>query len=273
MGMMSSCYIAQWVSSMIPYIMKQRGYSTVNYTDDLGGVNTPDKASIAFGELGKILVEIEILELVGKATPPSTKMIFLGIQLDSVSQTLSIDTDRVSEIKSTVHSWRNKQSASLHELQCLVRMLDFAATCVREECLFFSRILTVLKDAYQSKQNVIINSEMKKDLVWWETFLTDYNGISCNQDNVWSRPDEIFSSDSCLSGCGACSSTHFFHFELPDSIIQQGWYINQFELYVILIVVIEWAPMFVNKNFLIYCDNQTSVQVLHHGHVDCTFMQ
>ena len=104
MGMMSSCYIAQWVSSIIPYIMKQRGYSAVNYIDDLGGVNTPDKASLVFEELGKILVEIGILESVGKATPPSTKMIFLGIQLDSISQTLSIDTDRVFQIKNTVHS-------------------------------------------------------------------------------------------------------------------------------------------------------------------------
>ena len=64
---------------MIPYIMKQRGYSTVNYIDDLGGVDTPDKASIAFEELGKILVKIGILESVRKATPPSMKMIFLGI--------------------------------------------------------------------------------------------------------------------------------------------------------------------------------------------------
>ena len=130
MGMTSSCYIAQRVSSMIPHIMKQRGYSAVNYIDDLGGVNTPDKASLAFDELGKILGEIGILESVNKATPPSIKMLFLGIQLDSVSQTLSIDMARISEIKCTVHQWWNRQSASLHELQCLVGMLSFAATCV-----------------------------------------------------------------------------------------------------------------------------------------------
>ena len=152
-------------------------------------------------------------------------------------------------------------------------MLSFAATCVREGRLFFSRILTVLKDAYHSKIAVMITCEMKKDLAWWETFLSDYNGISCIPDNVWSRPDETFSSDSCLSGCEACSSTNYFHFEIPDSIIQQGQYINQFDLYVILIAVREWAQMFANKNILIYCDNHTSVQVLHHGRLDCTFMQ
>ena len=51
----------------------------------------------------------------------------------------------------------------------------------------------------------------------------------------------------------------------PTPIIQQGQYLNQFELYVILITVREWAPMFTIKNILIYCDNQTSVQVLCHG--------
>ena len=131
----------------------------------------------------------------------------------------------------------------------------------------------VLKEAYHTKNAVKITCEMQKDLAWWEIFLTDYNGISCIPDNIWSRPNEIFSSDSCLSGCRACSSTNYFHFELPDSIIRQGQFINQFELYVILIAVREWAPMFSNKNILIYCDNQTSVQVLHHGRVDCTFMQ
>ena len=139
--------------------------------------------------------------------------------------------------------------------------------------MFFSRILTILKPAYQTNSDVLITSDMKKDLVLWVLFLCDYNRMSCMPDNVWSRPDEIFSSDSCLSGCGACLSMHFFHFELPDFIVQQGCYINQLELYAILIAVREWAPFFENKNILVYCDNQTSVQVLHHGCVNCTFMK
>ena len=70
------------------------------------------KHHLPLRRLGKILGEIGILESVNKATPPLTKMLFLGIQLDSVSQTLSIDIARVSEVKHTVHQWQNKQSAS-----------------------------------------------------------------------------------------------------------------------------------------------------------------
>ena len=44
-------------------------------------------------------------------------------------------------------------------------------------------------------------------------------------------------------------------------------------MYAILIATREWAPQFANMNVLIYCDNQTSVQVLRTGRVNCTFMQ
>ena len=166
MGMTSSCYIAQRVSCIIPHIMKQRGYSAVNYIDDLGGVNMPSKANLAFLELGNILSEIGILESLHKASPPSTKMTFLGILLNSVAQTLSINAERLLLIKITVAEWLRKNSASLHELQSLVGMLSFAATCVCEGRLFFSRVLIVLKEAYQTKSNIKITSEMHKDLNW-----------------------------------------------------------------------------------------------------------
>ena len=42
----------------------------------------------------------------------------------------------------------------------------------------------------------------------------------------------------------ACCSSHYFHFELPSFIIELGHYINQFDLYAILITVREWAPQF-----------------------------
>ena len=88
------------------------------------------------------------MESTKKATPPATKMIFLGILLDSVKQTLSIDAECLQSIKDMVEEWLMKNVSTLSELQKLVGQLSFTATCVREGCLFFSRILTVLKEAY-----------------------------------------------------------------------------------------------------------------------------
>ena len=79
--------------------MQQRGYSCVNYIDDLGGVDTPNKAMRAFNDLGTLLDEVGILESKSKASEPATSMVFLGIKLDSVEQTVSIDSDRLVQIK------------------------------------------------------------------------------------------------------------------------------------------------------------------------------
>ena len=79
MGMTSSCYIAQRISSAISFLMNKRGFSCVNYIDDLGGVEKPNVAFLAFDYLGELLQKIGILESVTKAVPPCTVMVFLGI--------------------------------------------------------------------------------------------------------------------------------------------------------------------------------------------------
>ena len=69
MGMTSSCYVAQRVSDAISFLIKNAGYSCVNYINDLGGVDTPVKAMQAFEYLGDLLHKIGILESAAKATP------------------------------------------------------------------------------------------------------------------------------------------------------------------------------------------------------------
>ena len=91
--------------------------------------------------------------------------------------------------------------------------------------------------------------------------------------SIWEKPDSIFSTDSCLTGCRALSSTNFMHFIIPDFIIRKGRYVNQFEIYAILIAVCEWAQCFTNLNVLLYCDNWTIVTALQSGRINCTFMQ
>ena len=151
MGMTSSCYVAQKVSNAISFLMEKAGYSCVNYIDDLGRVDTPEKASQAFQYLGDLLCKIGILESTAKATPPCQIMVFLGIELNLVSQTLRIDDTRLADIKHIMYIWLNKSTATLKEIQSLVGILSFAASCAREGRLFFSRLLVLLKECPKKK--------------------------------------------------------------------------------------------------------------------------
>ena len=79
-----------------------------------------------------------------------------------------------------------------------------------------------------------------RDLNWWNVFAQQFNGVTAMLD--WQQPDSVFSTDACFTGGGGWTNKHFFHIRFPDSIIQQGKYINQFELYTVMIATRLWAP-------------------------------
>ena len=272
MGLTSSAYIAQRVSSALIFAFQQKRFDAVNYIDDLGGAEVEGKANSAFETLGKILADIGILESKSKACSPAKQMLFLGILIDTENMTVSIDQSRLDQVKSLLDVWENKSEASLKETQSLVGVLSFCATCVREGRLFFSRILNFLKTLPKLGRKTIPNS-VKLDVQWWSRFMTEYNGVTVIPSEVWTQPDEIFSSDACLTGGGAWTSTEYMHFVFPDSILKTGKYINQFELYSVLIALRTWKEQFENKNILIYCDNEPTVQILQSGRTACDFSQ
>ena len=272
MGMTSSCYIAQRVSSAISFLMNKRGFSCVNYIDDLGGVEKPEVANEAFQYLGWLLKQIGILESTSKAVAPSTIMVFLGIELNSVSQTLRIDHVRVQQIEDLTSLWLDKKHANLKEIQQLVGVLSFAASCVREGRLFFSRILGLLKQC-PKRGSIQISNQATKDIVWWNKFVRLFNGVTALPSQIWFKPDQTLSSDSCLTGCGALSETHFMHYELPEFIIKAGKYVNQFETYAVMMAIRMWKHQLANKNIQIFCDNLSTVDILKSGRANCPFMQ
>ena len=53
MGLRSSARFCQMVSSAVTYMYNNLGFDAVNYIDDFGGAETPDKAWKAFFSLGK----------------------------------------------------------------------------------------------------------------------------------------------------------------------------------------------------------------------------
>ena len=265
-------HIAQRVSLALIFIFEQKGFEGVNYIDNLGGAEVEGKAHAAFMTLGEILDDIGILESKSKACSPSRKMLFLGILIDTENMTVSIDQSRLDEVKKLLNDWHNKTNASLKETQSLVGVLSFCATCIREGRLFFSRILNFLKTIPKLGRKIIPNS-VKSDINWWSSFMADYNGVTVIPTETWTQPDEIFSSDACLTGGGAWTSSEYMHFEFPDDIIQSGKFINQFELYSVMIAIRTWKGKFVKKNILIYCDNETTVQILQSGKTACEFSQ
>ena len=58
-------------------------------------------------------------------------MLFLGIQLDSIKQTMEIDAERLKNIKAEIAHWMGKKYATLKQVQSIIGSLSFCASCAQ----------------------------------------------------------------------------------------------------------------------------------------------
>ena len=120
MGCRSSCHIAQRITNAFKFILQKCNVDCENYLDDLGGAKIPDWADEAFRKMGDLLVELQVEESLSKSCGPSTRMLFLGIIIDTKKMTLELDENRLYELQNLLQAWGNKTYVSLKEIQSLV---------------------------------------------------------------------------------------------------------------------------------------------------------
>lgn len=264
MGLKSSAFFCQKVTNLIRHILEDEGFEVVNYLDDFGGAETWDRAQSAFRALGDILDKAGLKDSKDKRIPPTVNMVFLGIMFDSENFMLSIDEDRLNEIRDLLDQWLERQSCSRNDLQVLLGKLNFVAACVRPGRVFTMRLLSLLR-ATPKTGSIPVPRDTKADLLWWRRFLFVYNGISIMPELPWSEPDELLSTDACLEACGGWSQGHYFHTLFPTAIMEKCLHINALELVTVMVALTLWAPRFRGRRITLLCDNMVSVLVLNKG--------
>ena len=217
MGLRSSAGPCQRTAEGLAYIFSKRnpGSKVIPYLDDAGSAETWDKAQKAFLDYANILKECGIEESSSKASPPSTSMVFLGILLDTDRMVMEIPQHKIQEVMSLLDSWLNKNSVSLKETQSLAGKLAWMSCCVIPGRLFLTRIFESLSDI-PNVGSGRVSEVMRKDILWWHTYLREFNGISLMSVEEWSAPDTVVSTDGCLTGIGGFNflSGDYFHKQL-----------------------------------------------------------
>ncbi len=270
-GLRSAAMICQRVTDAVSYIMGIKGVNIINYLDDFGGAEIPGKAHSAFDALGDTLRELGLQESLEKASPPSTEMDFLGVLFDTVDMEMKVTPDRMKEVSAILDVWAQKTSATRNELEKLIGKLQFVAKVVRPGRLFIARLLEVLRGSPRTGKSKL-SAQSLKDIKWWRRFMGRFNGVSVIGTMLWSEPDEVFASDACLKGVGACTSTEFYHAPFPAFIQDQNLHINALELLGLLVAIRLWAKYWKGLRIRILCDNSTSVTVLNSGKCKDAFM-
>ena len=272
MGLRSAALCCQRVTNAVNFICRKRDIQVVNYLDDFGGAERWDKAQEAYEGLAQVLQQCGLVEAADKACEPQCVMTFLGIQLNTLDLTLTITQDRLDEIAQLLHSWEAKTSTTRQELQELLGKLHFVSCCVRPGRVLVSRLLNYLRELPEQGKRAI-PEEALADVKWWLKYMPIYNGVSMMPWDDWSEPDLIFSSDACLTGCGAWVEDQCFSCRFPQHILSHNLHINALELLTIVVAIKIWGDRWKGKRIQVYCDNMVSVAVINSGATKDAFLQ
>ena len=219
-----------------------------------------------------------------------------NILCNAKDETFVMTPEHLQEIRKLTKEWISKDKCSVEELQQLLRELFLAADTMRigaktlfpiiklmkqQQCLRYkphfdlnnlnldyfnqqSEKQEKSQESYEEPTGNLptngdrfeISKEIKQDVRWWDTFLQGVDGIC---------PDTVCYTDACPKGFGAFSNGKFMHGEFPEAIFRDENFnnISNLEALAVMVAFKMWAPLYPNKNFLVFSDSQETVSTVN----------
>ena len=262
MGMRTAPYIAQRVSNALRYIHQRLSFFLLNYVDDFLGAETKAKIWQAFNHFTEILQQLQVDTAPDKIVPPTTRIEFLGITLDSQTMTMEVPQDKVVDTLKELDTWLYKTTASRKEIESIVGKLQFMGMCVKPGRIFIARLLNWLRGlARHGTHNIPL--EARKDIAWWSRYLSSYNGVSILWMHNNPQVDSIVATDASKKGFGGTAGQEYFRGVFPSEWHNKN--IAELEMRAVLVALKVWGPKLRGQYFWIHVDNEAVSIVLNTG--------
>ena len=264
-GLRSAPKIFSALADTLAWVLADNGVDRqLHYLDDFLFIGPPKRDTCA----ASLQIALQVCSRLGmpvshhKTVGPSTKLTFLGIQIDTKAMLLSLAQDKLARISAIVLSWRSKRSASKQELQSLIGHLSHAATVVQHGRTFLRRMIDLVKLAKQPHHHLRPSAEFRSDLHWWAMFLPKWNGKSMLRQP---DPRHFITSDASGSwGCGAFSSSgSWFQLQWPSS--WSHYHIAAKEMVPVVIAIAVWGADWPSQPVLVHSDNMAVVCAISSG--------
>ena len=255
----------QRIGNAIVRYMRKNGYKVVCYLDDYLIVDENENhCREGYEFLLKVLQMLGFEINFKKVQAPVQKIVFLGIEIDSVNQCLSLPESKLSELRLELVKWQVKNKATKHELQSLIGKLNWAAKVIKGGRTFLRRLIDLMCTLKKKHHHIRLNSNAKADIQWWANYIGIFNGTASFIDKP--VPSGSFSTDACLNGGGGAYYADWFysHWETDFPAIAK-LHINLKETFSVFLASLRWAESWRNKHIVVYSDNAATVFMLNKG--------
>lgn len=268
-GLRSSPFLFNRLADAFEWILKHNYAisALMHYLDDYFTVGPPLSPLCA----SQVNIMVNTADRLGiplapdKLEGPTSRLVFLGILIDSNLMECSLPPDKLSELVTELHTWSSRKKCIKRELLSLIGKLNFACRIIPAGRIFLRRLIDLSTTARLPHHHISLNAEARRDVAWWLKYLPLWNGRAIIPDPFWSRsPDlELFTDASGGLGFGIYFQGHWLNGSWPSHLSDRS--IQWKELYPIALACLLWGPLWRGKKLLFHCDNQSVVDVWAKG--------
>ena len=268
-GLRSAPKIFSALADGLMWIVHSQGFPlSLHYLDDfllLGPANSP-LCQHALSATLQICSNLGFPVADEKTEGPTTSLTFLGIEIDSQQQHLRLPQEKLSTLLLLLNKWMPRQNSSQchpptrrtiikRDLLSLIGLLNHAASVVRPGRTFLRSLIDASMTVERLDHHITLSAQARADIVWWHTFVREWNGISIIAPT---EPTHFIYSDASGSwGCGAYWLNHWFQIEWESS--WASMHIAAKELVPIVVAAAIWGRHWRGSRIRCYCDNSAVV--------------
>ena len=265
-GLRSVPYIFNCVADMVEWIILNK-YSMadlMHYLDDFLTAGPPALEQCA----RNLQTSLAVCQSLGlplhpnKCIGPSTCLVVLGIELDSLEQSARLPAEKLSALQDLIQSWWSRRWCTRCQLESLISHLHHAAKVVWPGRTFLRRMINLLCCFRSQDHPIRLNAEFQLDIQWWHDFLTYWHGVSFWLFPGMSAPSdvEVTSDAAGALGFGAYFNTEWFRGAWVPSQMHQS--IAFKELFPIVVTSHLWGQQWCRQHVLSRSDNEAVVHIL-----------
>ena len=264
-GLRSAPKIFNAVADALNWILHRAGIEHVyHYLDDFIILAPPGSPQCqqALDILDRICQILGIPLAVHKRDGPTTRLTFLGIEIDTVAGQLRLPADKLQRLLELLEKWGDRKTCSRKDLESLIGHLNHACKVVRHGRSFLRRTIDLLHSVNHLPAGtpIRLSSGLRSDVAWWRTFLPRWNGVAFLTPPALQPSTEMASDASGSWGGGAWHTNQWFQVQWgPHS---HGLSIAEKELIPIILACDVWGHSWQGHRILCHCDNQVVVAAL-----------
>ena len=266
MGASSSCQIFESFSTALQWIVENYLPNTkvIHVLDDfLFIAKTESECKSSLRIFLRICEELGVPIALDKTFGPEQQLPFLGIQLDTVNMSSSLPADKIQKFLNIIEEFLNSKAVTLHKLQSLTGMLNFACQVIEPGRAFSRRLYNLAIGLSKPYHHVKITQEVKEDLLVWDSFLRNYNGRTFFLDYLWLNNSHLnlYTDAASTIGYGAIFGNKWLGGLWAPQCLRLN--ITLLELYPIVIALELWGDQLKNKCIQLNTDNMAVTFILN----------